>query len=67
MAIAQSASSQRRGLGRAASTADATRRLGALRADVGTATPARVETSQVKFKIKFHVKFEFKTSMNCMR
>jgi hypothetical protein len=32
---------------------------------------ARVESSQVKFKIKFQVKFqvkfEFKASMNCMR
>jgi hypothetical protein len=70
MAIAQSASSQRRGIGRAASTADATRRLVAFRAVVGTATPAsvsRVESSQDKFKIKFQFKFKFKTSMNCMR
>ena len=60
MAIAQSASSQRRGLGRAASTADATRRLGALRADVGTATPraSRVKSSQVQVKSS-QVKFEF--------
>jgi len=53
MAIAQSASSQRRGLGRAASTADATRRLVAFRAVVGTATPASRVKSIDKFKIKF--------------